>query len=124
MKQMFRKNYIKIALFALLLVPLSSAAAARKITYSLNHDWSDTQSPNGAWSENYNDAPIGVFQTFWWGQPGWSVFDFAEAAIMKGSPPAVGAPDPFGGFAPAATDWRRNDVVLSAMSLPYGGGST
>jgi hypothetical protein len=119
---MLRKNYIKLALSALLLVPISASAAT--LTYSLNHDWSDTQNPNFAWSYNYNDSPIGVFQTFWWGQPGWSVFNFAEACIMKGSPPAPGAPDPFGGFAPAANDWKPNDVVMAAMSIPYGGGST
>jgi len=125
MKQTFGKSCVNVALFAMLLIPLSGgAASARTIVSSLQHDFSDTQNPHGAWSYNYGDTPIPMFQTFFWGQGGWSIYDFAEASILKGRPPQAGSIDPFGDPIPPVNDWRRHDVMVAAMSIPYGGDST
>jgi hypothetical protein len=125
MKQTFRKSCLKVAISATLLISLSgSVASAQTVLYSLKYDWSNQQNPNGAWSYNYGDYPIPVFQTFFWGQAGWSIYNFAEASILKGFPPRAGSIDPFGDPIPPVNDWRRNDVMMAAMSIPYGGGST
>ena len=125
MKKSSRKSYINVVISAVLLTFWSgSVASAQTFIYSLKHNWSNTQNPNGVWSYNYGDSPIPVFQTFFWGQAGWSVFDFAEASILKGSPPPEGSTDPFGDPIPPVNDWRRHDVMMHAMSIPYGGGST
>jgi len=43
---------------------------------------------------------------------------------MKGSSPAVGTNDPWGNPITPPHDWRPEDVVLHALSLPYGGDIT
>ena len=110
---------LAIAAFASL-QPASAVTVTN--TYDLNADWSNTQNPNGVWSYNYNSSPIGNFQTFWWGQPGWGDWWIGEASILKGSQPT--GTDPWGSPVGPAHDWQTNDVMLAAMSVPYGGETT
>ena len=125
MKQTSRDRLrLKSAIGAMLLIPwLVGVAPARTLVYSLKHDWSNTRNPNGAWSYNYGNDPIPIFQKFFWGESGWGIYDFGEAAILKGSPPPEGSIDPFGDPIPRANDWRHNDVMMHALSIPYGGGA-
>jgi len=109
--------------FALLLLLIASPTFATPLIFNLNSDWSDTQNPAGAWSYNYNDTPISVYQTFWWGQAGWGNNWLGDGAILRGSSPA-GMLDPFGNIVPPAHDWQPGDVMLHALSIPYGGDST
>jgi len=102
------------------LLPASAATVTN--TYDLNADWSNSQNPNGAWTYNYNGSPIGTFQMFWWGQPGWGSWSLGEASILKGSQPT--GSDPWGNPVGPAHDWQANDVMLHAMSVPYGGDTT
>jgi hypothetical protein len=90
--------------------------------YNLTDDFSNTRNPNGAWSYNYNDSPISVFQTMFWGEAGWGIYNFGEACIIKGSAPS--GPSPFGGDVPPPHDWVPGDVMMHAISLPYGGDTT
>jgi hypothetical protein len=92
-------------------------------TYSLNADWSNTNNPNGVWSYNYNASPITTFQTFWWGQAGWGYLQLGDGCVIKGSYP-TGMNDPWGNPLEPAHDWLPGDVVLSALSIPYGGDTT
>ena len=102
---------------------IAAPSAASQVIYDLNSDWSNTQNPNGPWSYNYNNSPITVFQTFWWGQAGWGNNYLGDGGILKGSSPA-GMLDPFGQVTPPANDWQPGDVMLHALSIPYGGDST
>ena len=112
-------THIAVGATLLLLVQTASAAPA---TYSLNADWSNTLNPHGPWSYNYNGSPISTFMTFWWGQTGWGDNWLGDGAIFLGPSPA-GRTDPWGGVVPPAHDWQPSDVILSAVSIPYGGGS-
>jgi hypothetical protein len=109
------------AAWVFLLVSGSSRAA--QTVYSLNGDWSDTANPNGAWSYNNNETPISVHQTFWWGQPGWGYNSLSDGGILRGTN-ATGMTDPWGDVVPPAHDWVPDDVMLHALSVPYGGDST
>jgi hypothetical protein len=102
----------------------AGATVVSPISYDLVNDWSDAQNPNGAWSYNYNDTPIGINQAFWWGGIGWGNNSLGDGAIMKGSYP-TGVPDPFSGIPlDPPHDWVPGDVMMHALSIPYGGGST
>ena len=87
--------------------------------YSLAGDWSDTQNPSGPWSYNYNNSPIAIYQTFFWGQSGWSdnPSDYGrwlgDGAILKGFSPG-GALTPWGDVVPPPHDWLPGDVMLHA----------
>lgn len=111
------------ALLSLALFQLVPRAQASKAVYDLNRDWSTTQNPNGAWSYNQNNAPISVFQTFWWGQAGWGYLWLGDGGIIKGSYP-TGMTDPFGNVVGPAFDWQPGDVMMHALSVPYGGDTT
>jgi hypothetical protein len=114
-----------VAVTALALLQSAGTASAIVGTvYNLNTDWSDTSNPNGVWSYNYGNSPIPVHQTFFWGGAGWGTFSFGEAAALKGNPIATGTPDPFGGTTPAVHDWLPGDVMMAAISIPYGGDTT
>ena len=125
------KRYFTPGFYRLLLVLVSglaflqSAAAARasKTIYDLNSDWSDTQNPNGAWSYNENEVPISVHQQFWWGGFGWGYLWLGDGSILKGSY-FEGATDPWGNPIAPAFDWQPGDVMMHALSVPYGGQST
>jgi hypothetical protein len=107
-----------------ILSPGLAQALPTSSTYDLVNDWSDTQNPNGAWSYNWDATPISVHQNFWWGQGGWGYNDLGDGAILKGSYP-TGVPDPFTGTPlDPPHDWVPGDVMMHALSLPYGGGST
>jgi hypothetical protein len=109
---------------ALALLPLANSAVAVDVYhYNLVNDWSDVQNPNGAWSYNWNNTPIAVHQTFWWGQPGWGYLDFSDGGILKGSYPA-NSYDPWGDPTGTAHDWQDGDVAMHALSVPYGGDTT
>jgi hypothetical protein len=92
--------------------------------YDITTDWSNTANPNGAWSYNQNAAPISQFQTFWWGQPGWGYSWIGEGCILKAGAYPVGMIDPWGNALTPAHDWKAGDVVMHAVSLPYGGDTT
>jgi hypothetical protein len=117
-----------IALVSTLLLFVEAARAVPSM-YSLTGDWSNTLNPHGAWSYNYNNSPISMFQTFWWGQAGWcgNASDWGrwlgDGAILQGSSPA-GMTDPWGNVVPPAHDWQPGDVILHALSVAYGGDST
>jgi hypothetical protein len=102
------------------LVFLSASSQAAPGLYSLNADWSDVSNPHGAWSYNLNSVPISEHQTFWWGQSGWGYLWIGDGAVMKGSSPG-GMVDPWGALTPPPHDWQPTDVVLHALSVPYGG---
>ena len=87
--------------------------------YSLVNDWSDTTNPNGVWSYNYNDAPISVYQTMWWGEAGWGYYSIGDGCIIRGSAPT--GTSPYGDVAGPAHDWQPGDVMMHALSVPYGG---
>lgn len=106
-------------LVALILTQTTAIALAEKHTYSLTGDWSDTQNPNGVWSYNYNNAPIGTYQPFWWGETGWGDLWLADGAILKGDYPT--GVDPWGNAISPPHDWQTNDVMMHALSEPYGG---
>jgi hypothetical protein len=97
--------------------------SAVQFVYTLGGDWSDTQNPHGAWSYNYNNSPIAVHQTFWWGQAGWGTSSIGDGSILRGNP-ADGMTDPWGNTVPPAHDWQPGDVMMHALSIPYGGAST
>jgi hypothetical protein len=130
MKNKSTKRFIttNIAVASALLL-LAGVARAVPSMYSLTGDWSNTLNPHGAWSYNYNNSPISVFQTFWWGQAGWcgNWSDWGrwlgDGAILQGSSPA-GMTDPWGNVVPPAHDWQPGDVILHALSIAYGGDST
>ena len=111
------------AICMLALLQSTATARASKTIYDLNGDWSTNQNPNGAWSYNQNDLPIAQFQTFWWGQAGWGYMWIGDGCIIKGSYPA-GMTDPWGNLVGPAFDWQPGDVMMHALSLPYGGDST
>jgi hypothetical protein len=110
------------AIFTFALLLSTGTARASKTIYDLNGDWSNDQNPNGAWSYNWNDAPISQFQTFWWGQAGWGYNWLGDGCVIKGSYFA-GIIDPFGNLIEPAFDWQPGDVMMHALSLPYGGDS-
>jgi hypothetical protein len=125
MKLHSRNFFFSVAAAAsLVLLQSAEITSAALFNYNVNTDWSDTQNPNGVWSYNYGDSPIGMHQTFFWGGAGWGVYDFGEASLLKGNPIAAGTPDPFGGTTPAPHDWLPGDVIMAAISIPYGGAST
>jgi len=125
--QTFSKNrfHRSVLIIAAILASLMSVATvtAAKIRYDLNADWSTTQNPNGFWSYDQNDVPISVFQQFWWGQSGWGYLWLGDGCIIKGSYFA-GITDPYGNVIAPAFDWQPGDVMMHALSIPYGGGST
>ncbi len=100
----------------------ASTAAAGQLVYDLNRDWSTNQNPSGVWSYNQNDTPISVYQTFWWGEAGWGYLEIGDGCMIKGSAPS--GTDPWGNVVPPPHDWLPGDVMMHALSLPYGGGST
>jgi hypothetical protein len=110
-------------IFTLALLLSTGTARASKTIYDLNRDWSNDQNPNGVWSYNWNDVPISQFQTFWWGQAGWGYLWLGDGCVIKGSYPA-GMIDPFGDLVGPAFDWQPGDVMMHALSQPYGGDST
>ena len=107
---------------ALLLIQSATIALAEKHTYSLTEDWSDTQNPNGVWSYNYNSSSIGTYQAFWWGGTGWGDLWLGDGAILKSDYP-IGL-DPWGNPILPPHDWQTNDVMMHALSEPYGGLTT
>ena len=123
MKTLLCRSSLSVLASALFLVQSASNVSAAKVTYDLSADWSTTQNPNGAWSYNWNDTPISVFQTFWWGQPGWGYIEIADGCILKGSYPE-GQTDPWGNLVGPPHDWKSTDVMMAALSIPYGGDST
>jgi len=126
MKQIARACHALIPIAAAcsltLLCSVDTALAVGPINYNINTDWSDTTNPNGVWSYNYGNSPIGVHQPFFWGGAGWGIYDFGEASMVKGSAPS--GPSPFGGTVPAPFDWVPGDVMMHAISIPYGGDYT
>jgi hypothetical protein len=64
-----------------------------------------------------------VFQQFWWGQSGWGYLWIGDGCIIKGSY-FEGLTDPWGNPIGPAFDWQPGDVMMHALSLPYGGDST
>jgi hypothetical protein len=107
------------------LLPLACLpAAADVVHYNLVNDWSDTQNPNGAWSCNWNNTPISVYQTFWWGQPGWGYISIGDGSIIKAGSYPTGVTDPWGGVVPPPHDWLPGDVMIHPLSQVYGGSST
>jgi len=106
----------------LLLIQMTLSVSADVLHYSLVNDWSDSQNPHGPWSYNLNNAPITTFQPFWWGQAGWGYNYLGDGCIIRGSAPT--GTDPFGNPVPAANDWQPGDVMMHALSIPYGGDST
>ncbi len=116
-----RQLLIAIITTLLLLQSMGKASAARLI-YDLNADWSNTQNPNGVWSYNNNTSPISVFQTFWWGEAGWGYLWIGDGCIIKGSQPT--GTDPWGNPAGPSHDWLPGDVMMHALSIPYGGDTT
>ena len=97
----------------------AATASADVFQYSLVNDWSDTQNPNGVWSYNYNDAPISVYQTMWWGEAGWGLYSIGDGCIIRGSAPT--GTSPYGDVAGPPHDWVPGDVMMHALSVPYGG---
>lgn len=102
-----------------ILFQIPIAARAASLVYDLSKDWSTSRNPNGAWSYNLNDQPISVFQTFWWGEAGWGSNWIADGSILKGAPPS--GIDPWGNPVRVPHDWQPGDVMLHALSVPYGG---
>jgi hypothetical protein len=92
--------------------------------YNLTTDWSNGSNPNGVWSYNQNSAPISLFQTFWWGQSGWGYMWIGDGCILKAEPYPTGVTDPWGTTLAPAHDWKAGDIILAALSLPYGGDTT
>jgi len=126
------KNQIKqfaVILAASLLVAYGAAASGRNTgreshIYNLNTDWSNASNPNGAWSYNQDQTPISQFQTFWWDQPGWGYIWIGEGCIFKAKPYPAGITDPWGETLTPAHDWKAGDIILHALSIPYGGDTT
>jgi len=92
--------------------------------YNLTTDWSNTSNPNGVWSYNQNTAPISQFQTLWWGMGGWGYSWIGEGCILKAAAYPTGITDPWGEVLAPPHDWQAGDVVMHALSPPYGGDST
>ena len=113
--------YFAIALTASF-APPAKALVPGQYNYSLNSDWSDLANPNGVWSYNQGSSPIAVHQTFWWGQAGWGYLNLGDGAILKGNQPT--GVDPWGNPIQPAHDWQPGDVMLHALSVPYGGEGT
>ncbi len=90
--------------------------SANVVYYDLVADWSNSQNPNGPWSYNHNNIPISAFQYFWWGASGWCYNTASDGAIYQGAPntPVSGPPH----------DWQSSDIVIHALSEPYGGRTT
>ncbi|HEV2207862.1 MAG TPA: hypothetical protein VG167_03755 [Verrucomicrobiae bacterium] len=97
-------------------------APVKAASFALVNNWSDTQNPNGVWSYNQGNSPITVSQPLFWGQVAWSYLWFGDGAILRGSAPT--GIDPFGTPVPPAHDWLPGDVMMHALSIPYGGDST
>jgi hypothetical protein len=102
----------------------ATAVIGTLFSYSLKDDWSNTQNPTGPWSYNYNDSPITVFQTFWWGDAGWGNISIGDGAILKANNYPTGVTDPWGNVIAPPHDWQSGDVMMHALSEPYGGLST
>jgi hypothetical protein len=105
-----------------LLLQSTSPAAAGHYSYDLKDDFSTNQNPNGVWSYDYNDSPISTFQTFWWGESGWGFSSLGDGAILKGNAPS--GTDPWGNPITPPHDWKPGDVMMHALSEPYGGLTT
>lgn len=121
------KESALILVAGLLLIGRAAAAETKsdgRQIYDLKKDWSNTSNPNGAWSYNQNSAAISQFQTFWWGQAGWGYSWIGEGCILKAGAYPVGMIDPWGDPLTPAHDWKAGDVVMHAVSLPYGGDTT
>jgi hypothetical protein len=102
------------AIGACLLLQSTSPATAGHFTYDLTDDFSTNQNPNGVWSYNYNDSPIATFLTFWWGESGWGFSSLGDGSILKGNSP----------YGETSHDWKPGDVMMHALSEPYGGLTT
>lgn len=124
MKPASRIPFTLFAIVTMMTASLTAVRAASMVTnvYDLNADWSTSQNPNGVWSYNQNNAPISTFQTFWWGEAGWGYQWIGDGCIIKGSQP-TGA-DPWGNAVGLSHDWQQGDVMLHALSIPYGGETT
>jgi hypothetical protein len=105
-------------------VAADRAAAWQSHFYNLKTDWSNTSNPSGVWSYNQNTAPISQFQTFWWGQPGWGYISIGDGCIFKALSYPVGVTDPWGSTLAPAHDWKAGDIIMAALSVPYGGETT
>ena len=114
-------TFVALASTLFLLSP-AGTARADQFQYSLVNDFSNTQNPNGVWSYNYNAAPISVYQTFWWGEAGWGNLWIGDGCIIRGSQPT--GTDPWGNPAGPSHDWQPGDVMMHALSMPYGGDTT
>jgi hypothetical protein len=126
MKNLYRLPFHRLLLAmaaSLSLIQAGSSSFAGTVTYDLNTDWSDSQNPNGVWSYNYNETPISTFQQMWWGQGAWGNNWIGDGCIVKGSY-FEGITDPWGSLIGPAHDWQPGDVMMHAVSLPYGGEST
>jgi len=119
------RRFLSILASALFLLHSTANVSAGKptVTYDLNANWSDTRNPNGAWSYNWGNDPISIFQTFWWGQAGWGFIQIGDGCIIKGSY-FDGQTDPWGTPIGPAHDWQPGDVMMHALSIPYGGRDT
>jgi hypothetical protein len=117
------RRLLSVIAVSVILFQSGSNSFAGTVTYDLNKDWSDVQNPNGAWSYNYNESPISIFQQMWWGQGAWGNFWIGDGCIIKGSY-FEGVTDPWGNVIGPAHDWQPGDVMMHALSVPYGGEST
>jgi len=90
-------------------------------TYNLTADWSNGTNQNGVWSYNLGNEPLPELQTYWWGEVGWGGGLLGDGCIMKGSPPKEGTKDPTGRLQTRPHDWQDGDVMMHALSTPYGG---
>src|SRR5262245_44422876 len=117
MKQFSRTHIRLLAIASVtacwLFLHASGTAFAAKYRYDLTDDWSEGQNPNGVWSYNYNDSPISVYQTFWWGEPGWGNWWIGDGCILQGSQPT--GTDPWGDSVGPSHDWESGDVMMHAL---------
>lgn len=115
--------YFFVVIVVQALSSVANASQVSKCVYDLNANWSDDKNPNGVWSYNLGDSQISTHQTFWWGQAGWGYMWIGDGCIIKGNY-FQGATDPWGNVAGPAHDWKPGDVMMHALSIPYGGEST
>jgi hypothetical protein len=124
MKHTLRISHQLLAKITTIVVLLHAATAAyaAQFVYDLTDDWSTTQNPNGVWSYNQGSSPISVFQEFWWGESGWGYLWIGDGCIIKGNQPT--GIDPWSSPVLPAHDWKPGDVMMHALSIPYGGETT
>ena len=121
------QQFTFVLVASLLLIGRAAAAETNRngrLIFDLKRDWSNTSNPNGVWSYNQNTTPVSQFQTFWWGQAGWGYIEIGEGSFFKAGPYPTGVTDPWGNVVPPPHDWKVGDVVLAALSPPYGGDTT